>query len=113
MYEHVNLRPVKSEISEMILNLEDYLAPKSVERLPVALWLDRIETRKVPLGTVLIISPWNYPIQLLLLPLVGAIAGGNTVILKPSEIAPTVSSCLASLLPKYLHPGVVQVIYGS
>ena len=41
-----------------------------------------------PLGVVLIIAPWNYPFQLLFLPLVGAIAGGNAVMLKPSELAP-------------------------
>src|SRR5579859_6117469 len=41
-----------------------------------------------PLGVVLIIAPWNYPVQLLLMPLIGAIAGGNGVVLKPSELAP-------------------------
>lgn len=93
----------------MILNLEEYLSPKPVGGLPIALWMDKIETRKVPLGTVLIISPWNYPVQLLLLPLVGALAGGNTVILKPSEIAPNVSRCLADIVAKYLDPRAVQV----
>jgi aldehyde dehydrogenase (NAD+) len=100
---------VKSDISEMILNLDEYLSPKPVEGVNIALWMDRIETRNVPLGTVLIISPWNYPVQLLLLPLVGAIAGGNTVILKPSEIAPNVSKLMTKLIAKYLDPRAVQV----
>src|SRR5664279_4310229 len=52
-----------------------------------------------PLGVVFIIAPWNYPFQLLILPLVGAIAGGNAVMLKPSELAP---AC-AALLEKIIH----------
>ena len=95
--------------------------------------LDRIEawtrTRKVglplhlrpgsarivpePLGTVLIIAPWNYPLQLLLAPLVPAIAAGNTAVLKPSEIAPSTSAALAEILPRYLDGRVVQVVTGG
>ena len=66
-----------------------------------------------PLGTVLIIGPWNYPVQLILAPLVGAIAAGNTAILKPSEHTPTVSRLLAELLPQYLDPAAVAVVEGA
>lgn len=66
-----------------------------------------------PRGVVLIIAPWNYPIQLSISPLVGALAAGNSVLLKPSEVAPTSSAVLARLIPQYLDPQVVQVVEGG
>ncbi len=66
-----------------------------------------------PLGTVLIISPWNYPVCLLLVPLVGAIAAGNSVVLKPSELAPTTAALLARIVPQYLDLDAVQVVEGG
>lgn len=68
---------------------------------------------KVPLGTVLVIGAWNYPIQLTLLPVVGAIAGGNVVIIKPSEVATHCSSLIAMMVAKYMDPRVCQVIEGG
>ncbi|NUM36916.1 MAG: aldehyde dehydrogenase family protein [Candidatus Brocadiae bacterium] len=66
-----------------------------------------------PYGTVLIISPWNYPFQLLLAPLVGSIAAGNCSILKPSEIAPHTSALVASLIPQYFAPEFISVVEGG
>ncbi|MEZ6189226.1 MAG: aldehyde dehydrogenase family protein [Planctomycetota bacterium] len=66
-----------------------------------------------PLGVVLVIAPWNYPLQLALLPLMGAIAAGNCVVLKPSEITSHSSRLLAELLPQYLDPHAVTVIEGG
>jgi aldehyde dehydrogenase (NAD+) len=66
-----------------------------------------------PLGVVLIIAPWNYPVQLLLSPLVGALAAGNAVLLKPSEISASTSALLARLLPTYLDPAAVAVVEGG
>jgi aldehyde dehydrogenase (NAD+) len=66
-----------------------------------------------PLGVVLIIGPWNYPLQLLLVPLVGAIAAGNCAIVKPSEVVPATSALLAARLPEYLDPESVQVMEGG
>lgn len=65
-----------------------------------------------PLGVVLIISPWNYPFQLLMAPLVAALAAGNCAVLKPSEVAPTTSSLLARWLPRYLDD-CVKVVEGG
>src|SRR5436190_19034596 len=53
---------------------------------------------KEPLGVVLIIGPWNYPLQLLFIPLVGAIAAGNAVVLKPSEFAPATSTVMKKVI---------------
>jgi aldehyde dehydrogenase (NAD+) len=66
-----------------------------------------------PYGTVLIIGAWNYPIYLTLGPLVGAIAAGNTVVLKPSEIAPASSRLMAELVPKYLDSDAIAVVEGD
>lgn len=66
-----------------------------------------------PLGVVLIISPWNYPLQLLLAPLIGALAAGNCALLKPSEIAPATSRLIAEHLPRYLDPECVKVVEGG
>jgi aldehyde dehydrogenase (NAD+) len=66
-----------------------------------------------PYGTVLIIGAWNYPIYLTLGPLVGAIAAGNTVVLKPSEIAPASSKLMAELVPKYLDTDAIAVVEGD
>jgi aldehyde dehydrogenase (NAD+) len=66
-----------------------------------------------PLGTVLIIGPWNYPVYLTLAPLVAALAAGNCAVVKPSEHAPAVAALLAELLPAYLDPDAVAVVTGG
>ena len=66
-----------------------------------------------PYGTVLIIGAWNYPFYLTLGPAVGAIAAGNTVVLKPSEIAPASSRLMAELVPRYLDDDAIAVVEGD
>jgi aldehyde dehydrogenase (NAD+) len=66
-----------------------------------------------PYGTVLIIGAWNFPFALTLGPLVGALAAGNTVLLKPSEVSPASSAVMAELVPKYLDPEAVAVVEGD
>ncbi len=66
-----------------------------------------------PLGVVLVITPWNYPFALAINPIAGALAAGNCVVLKPSEVAPATSALLARLLPKYLDPEAIAVIEGA
>lgn len=71
--------------------------PKSMVNL-----LDRVEIRKDPYGVVLVMGAWNYPFQLCMIPLMGAIAAGNCVVLKPSEIAAATAQLFARIIPKYL-----------
>jgi aldehyde dehydrogenase (NAD+) len=71
------------------------------------------EIRKEPLGVVLLISPFNYPVLLLIEPLVGAISSGNAAILKPSEITPNVAECFAKFVPKYLDNDCIKVVLGG
>jgi aldehyde dehydrogenase (NAD+) len=66
-----------------------------------------------PYGTVLVIGAWNYPFYLTLGPAVGAIAAGNTVLLKPSEIAPASSRLMAELVPRYLDNDAIAVVEGD
>jgi aldehyde dehydrogenase (NAD+) len=66
-----------------------------------------------PLGVALIIAPWNYPIQLLLSPMVAAIAAGNCVVAKPSELSPACSAVLAHLVPRFLDNDAVTLVEGG
>jgi acyl-CoA reductase-like NAD-dependent aldehyde dehydrogenase len=73
----------------------------------------RAFVQREPLGVVLIIGAWNYPLQLCLAPLVGALAGGNCAVIKPSELAPATSKLLSSSLPRYLDPDSVRIVEGG
>ncbi|KAI0826392.1 aldehyde dehydrogenase [Irpex lacteus] len=93
-------------------NLEDWARP---EKPKVDAWRQNWDATiyPVPKGTALIISPWNFPIVLTLLPMVGAIAAGCPVVIKPSELTPTVSALLASMIEKYLDPNAYVVVQGA
>ena len=66
-----------------------------------------------PLGVVGVVSPWNYPVQLTLCPLVAALAAGDRALIKPSELTPRVSALLAELAAKYFAPDLVSVVVGD
>ena len=66
-----------------------------------------------PLGVALIMAPWNYPVNLVLEPLVAALAAGNAVVVKPSELAPATSGLIASELPKYLDERAFAIFEGG
>ncbi len=73
----------------------------------------RCRVLREPFGVALIMGPWNYPVNLVLAPLIGALAAGNSALLKPSEAAARTAECLARLLPEYLDPDAVAVIQGG
>lgn len=81
--------------------------------LPLAQLPGRAWVQYDPLGVVLIIGPWNYPLYLSLAPLVAAVAAGNCAVIKPSELAPATSALLARLLPQYVDPAAVRVVEGD
>ncbi|THC55439.1 aldehyde dehydrogenase family protein [Streptomyces sp. A1499] len=106
--------PVR-EIDHTLANLRVWLEPQSLDQaalagLPAG---TTAGTLYEPLGTVLVIAPWNYPVQLSLVPVAGALAAGNAVVLKPSEVAPATSALMARLLPRYLDPEAVAVVEGD
>jgi aldehyde dehydrogenase (NAD+) len=81
--------------------------------VPVSMFPGRARYEYEPLGVVLVIGPWNYPVYLSLGPLVGALAAGNCAIIKPSEHAPATSALLARLVPEYVDGDAVAVIEGD
>ena len=100
------------EVEHARRQLRDWMKPEKVST-PVVLQPGKSEVHKEPLGVVLVIGPWNYPFQLIMSPLVGALAAGNAVVLKPSEVATNTSALLARLIPQYLEPDAVAVIEGG
>ena len=103
---------VIAEIDLARKNLARWTKPEKV-RTPLVQQLAKARVVREPLGVVLIIAPWNYPVQLLLGPLVGALAAGNCAVLKPSEITANTSAVLARLVPKYLDPECVAIVEGG
>ncbi|MFT0846830.1 aldehyde dehydrogenase family protein [Actinomycetaceae bacterium L2_0104] len=103
---------VVGEVRDQLRNLSRWARPKRV--LPPALLQPaRAAIVSEPLGVILIIAPWNYPLQLLLSPLAGVLAAGNTAILKPSELAPHTSAAMARLLPRYVDAEAVRIVEGG
>ncbi|MGW6256845.1 MULTISPECIES: aldehyde dehydrogenase family protein [unclassified Streptomyces] len=101
------------EIDHTLEHLDGWLLPEPAP-VPAHLGADATAwTRYDPLGVVLVIAPWNYPVQLLLTPVLGALAAGNAVVAKPSELAPATSTALARLLPQYLDTDAVAVVEGG
>jgi aldehyde dehydrogenase (NAD+) len=101
---------VKMEAAHVRRKLAKWTKPEKVGLLPIP---GRMRIVREPLGVVLIISPWNYPVQLLLTPLIGAVAAGNAAMLKPSEVTPHTSAVLAKRIPEYLDAEAIQLIEGG
>jgi aldehyde dehydrogenase (NAD+) len=102
----------RTEIKHLIKHLASWMKPG---RAPVGLTSLPGKARIVaePLGVALVVAPWNYPIQLLVSPVAAAVAAGNCVVAKPSELAPASSAVLARLMPKYLDDRAVVVVEGG
>ncbi len=100
----------KVEAKNALKNLKKWTRTERIGLLPV---MGRARVIREPLGVVLIISPWNYPIGLLLSPAAGAIAAGNAVVLKPSEVTPHVSAVLAKRIPEYMDPEAIALVEGG
>jgi aldehyde dehydrogenase (NAD+) len=103
---------VRQELSLTRRQLRRWMAPRPVP-LDLALQPGRAWVERQPLGCVLIIGPWNYPLQLCLHPLVSALAAGNSAVLKPSEQAPHTAALMAELLGEAFDREVVQVVCGD
>jgi len=103
---------ILSEIRYTLKNLRQWMLPQvmgtDLVNLPSASSVTR-----VPKGVVLIIGPWNYPLQLLLIPLVGAIAGGNVAILKPSEFSSNIAKLVDKMITEAFPPNYITVLNGD
>ena len=103
---------VLGEIDNFIKNLARWAAP-SKKSTPLKLFPSRSEVVTEPLGVALIIAPWNYPVQLTLNPLVGAIAAGCTAVLKPSPYTPNVAQVLERVVASAFDEEYVAVVQGD
>jgi aldehyde dehydrogenase (NAD+) len=116
----------KPPIEALLTDVSIVAAEADLARKQVGRWMrpERVATPanqrpgrarivREPKGTVLVIAPWNYPVQLLLSPLVGALAAGDCAVLKPSELVPHTSAALADLVPRYLDPDCVTLVEGG
>ncbi|MGN1207833.1 MAG: aldehyde dehydrogenase family protein, partial [Eubacteriales bacterium] len=101
-----------SELTYQIRHIGKFTKKQRVPT-PVAQWISRSYRYPSPYGTVLIMSPWNYPVLLSLEPLLEAVAAGNTVVLKPSAYSPATSALLAELLASVFPPEYVATVQGG
>ncbi|XP_075568385.1 aldehyde dehydrogenase family 3 member B1-like [Pelecanus crispus] len=99
----------KNDLHETLNNLSYWMKDEHVDKNLVTR-LDSAFIRKDPYGVVLIIAPWNYPINLLLVPLIGAIAAGNCVVVKPSETTKNTERLIAEMLTCYLDNDCFAVV---
>ena len=100
------------EIKYALKHLKNWTKPQKVST-PLPYLPASSQIYAEPLGVVLIIGAWNYPLQLVISPLVGAMAAGNCVVIKPSEIAVNTSNLLAEIIPKYFDSSFVSVVEGG
>ncbi|XP_045809637.1 aldehyde dehydrogenase family 3 member H1-like isoform X3 [Trifolium pratense] len=102
----------KNSCEVTLKELKQWMTPEKA-KTSITTFPSSAEIVPEPLGVVLVISAWNYPFLLSLDPVVGAIAAGNVVVLKPSEIAPASSALLAKLLGEYMDNSCVRVVEGA
>lgn len=103
---------VLADIRYTIQNLQKWSAPKRV-RTPLYLFPGKSKIQKEPYGSVLILGPYNYPVQLLAEPLIGAIAAGNCAVLKPSELTPHVSKAMYQIVHSTFKEEYIACVEGG
>jgi coniferyl-aldehyde dehydrogenase len=103
---------ITAGIRHALRNLERWMRPRRV-RTPLYLWPGKSRILRQPLGVVGVISPWNYPVQLALLPALAALAGGNRVLLKPSELTPRTAALLERIVAAHFAGDEFAVVNGG
>jgi len=103
---------LKNDVRTMIQNCREWAKPQRVPKTLVTM-MDTPIILQDPYGVVLVIGSWNYPIQLGLIPVSGAIAAGNCVVIKPSEVSPASAKLLEELVPRYLDQDCFHVVTGG
>ncbi|HEY5909873.1 MAG TPA: aldehyde dehydrogenase family protein [Verrucomicrobiae bacterium] len=104
--------PSLSELRYVLRHLPRWMTPRRV-RVPLIAWPAHGHVRAEPYGVACILGPWNYPVQLLFSPLVGAMAAGNCVVLKPSELAPHTGAAIARLIGSAFPEEYLAVVQGG
>ena len=101
-----------TEIDHALKHIDEWNRPVKV-KVPLTFKPAAAAIHPEALGTVLVIAPWNYPLQLTLAPMIPALAAGNAVVVKPSEVTEHTSALIADLVPRYLDSRVVAVVTGG
>ncbi len=99
-------------VDAALAGLDGWVRPERVS-VPAVQQPARASVVREPFGVALVMAPWNYPVHLLLAPMAAAIAAGNCVVGKPSELAPATSAALARLVPRYLDPAAIAIVEGG
>jgi acyl-CoA reductase-like NAD-dependent aldehyde dehydrogenase len=107
-----DVKYLATEADHALSHLRKWMKPQTVST-PLVLEPAHVRVQFDPLGVGLIIGTWNYPLMLTLSPLIAAIAGGNTAVVKPSEVAPATADAIARLLPEYLDRDAFSVVLGA
>jgi acyl-CoA reductase-like NAD-dependent aldehyde dehydrogenase len=108
-----DIMPTLDAIDHIVRHAEKVLGRQKA-KTPLLLFGKKSFIEYMPRGVVLVISPWNYPLQLAMVPMISALAGGNSVILKPSEVTPLVGKCIEDLFKRSGFPdGTIQVAHGG
>lgn len=102
----------RNEIKGTIMELDKWMKPEKAKK-NIMLIMDEAMVHSEPYGVALIIGAWNYPLQLTLCPLIGAIAAGNCAVIKPSENAAATAKVIEEMIPKYLDPECYTVVTGG
>lgn len=103
---------VLEEVRFHLKHLKGWMRERTVPT-PLAQFPSKSFVSPEPYGVALIISPWNYPVQLCLSPLVGAISGGNCAVVKPSAYAPAASAAIAKLIAENFDPRYIAAVEGG
>lgn len=103
---------VYTEITHALKHLQQWMQSLAVSS-PISLFPSSGKIIRDPLGICLIIAPWNYPFNLLMAPLIGAIAGGNCTVLKPSELAPHTSAIVTKLISEFFERKYIAIVEGD
>lgn len=101
-----------TEIEHSIRHVGSWAKSKKVST-PIIHFLSSSAVYQEPYGVTLIIGPWNYPLQLIIAPLIGSIAAGNCTVIKPSELAPATSSVIKRIFEAHFHTNYIKVIEGG
>lgn len=103
---------ITGDVDHVLKRLKKWSKPRKVST-PLIVQPGKSFIQPDPQGSVLIMSAWNYPLQLVFAPLVAVIAAGNCAVIKPSDLAPAVSAIIAQLVPKYLDSKAISVVEGA
>ena len=101
-----------ADLDHTLKHLDEWVEPRRV-KVPVTQKPGRAEIVPEPFGVALVMSPWNYPVHLVVTPLVAAIAAGNAVLVKPSEVSAATSAVLGDLIRRHLDPSALAVLEGG